>query len=273
MASKYNDNGMNQHRQRYLHIEADPNRKLMPIQRYADKPLVSLEVAVEPIVSIVRDVKQMDGCATYQSEDPPADDSTLDQSASIRLYYEDRAPREKCLYVVLNATLRDKNRQKLKPWLLFIKLLLTGLARLQSIPRTIFCGVEGDLRKNYQTGKTMIWWGFSSCTRNMNVLSNPMFSGSTGARTLFAIECQSGYDIQQHSDFQQEDGILLPAVRQFEVVAYLSQGSELLLTHLKETNGPFPLIDLIPEVSASEFLPSYYIDILVQFRLVKQCLM
>jgi hypothetical protein len=175
----------------------------------------------------------------------------------------DWTPREKCLYVVLNATLRDKNRENLKPWFLFIKLLLTGLACLQSIPHTVFRGIKGDLRKNYQIGKTIIWWGFSSCTGTMEVLSDPSFLGSTGARTLFSIECQSGRDIQQHSDFQEEDEILLPAARQFEVVSCLEQGPDLLLVHLKETKAPFALIDLIPEVSTSEFLPPHYTDILV----------
>jgi hypothetical protein len=273
MASKYDDNDNKQHRQRYLDVEADPSRKLMPIQGYADMPLVSLEEAVEPLVSIVHDVKRMAQCAKWQSEDPPADNLTLDQSASIRLYSMDWAPQEKCLYVVLNATLRDENRQKLKPWFLFIKLLLTGLACLQSIPRIVFRGIKGDLRKDYKTGKTIIWWGFSSCTRTMNVLSNPQFLGSTGARTLFTIECQSGRDIQQHSDFQEEDEILLPAARQFEVMSCLEQGSDLVLVHLKETKGPFPLIDLVPEVSTSEFRPSYYTDTLVQFRLVIQSLL
>jgi hypothetical protein len=263
MASKYNDNNNKQHRQRYLDVEADPSRKLSPIQGYADIPLVSLREAVEPLVSIVHDVKRMAQCAIWKSKDPPADNLTLDQSASIRLYSMDWEPQEKSLYVVLNVTLRNENRQNLKPWFLYIKLLLTGLAGLQSIPRIVFRGIKGDLRNDYKTGNKIIWWGFSSCTRSMNVLSNPMFLGSTGVRTLFTIECQSGRDIQQHSNFQEEDEILLPAARQFEVVSCLSQGPDLLLVHLQETKGPFSLIDLVPEVSTYEFLPSYYTDILV----------
>jgi hypothetical protein len=235
-------------------------------------PIVSLEEAVEPLVSIVHDVKRMAQCAKWQSKYPSADNLTLDQCASNRLYSMDWAPQEKCFHVVLNATLRDKNREKLKPWSLFIKLLLTGLACLQSIPRTVFRGIKGDLRKNYKTGKTIIWWGFSSCSRIMEVLSNPLFLGSTGARTLFTIECQSGRDIQQHSDYQEEDGILLLAARQFEVVACLEQGPDLLLVQLKETKALFPLIDLVPEVSTPAFLLSHYADRLVKFRLVIQSL-
>ena len=76
--------------------------------------------------------------------------------------------------------------------------------------------------------------------------------GSTGARTLFSIECTSGRDIRQHSNFQNEDEILLPAARQFEVVGCLSQGKYLCMIQLKEIKSPVPLIELVPEVSLSD---------------------
>jgi hypothetical protein len=85
----------------------------------------------------------------------------------------------------------------------------------------------------------------------MDVLNNEQFLGSTGTRTLFAIECDSGKDIRQHSAFQNEDEILLPPARQFQVVACLPQGKDLCIIQLKETKSPIRLIELVPEVSLS----------------------
>lgn len=58
MASKYSNNDDKlQLSQRVSDVAAEPNKMLMPIKGYERKPLVSLEEAVEPIVSFVPDVK------------------------------------------------------------------------------------------------------------------------------------------------------------------------------------------------------------------------
>jgi hypothetical protein len=83
----------------------------------------------------------------------------------------------------------------------------------------------------------------------MGVLKNEDFLGSSGPRTMFAIECFSGKDIRQHSHFQDEVEILLPPGRQFEVVSSLDQGNGLYLIQLKETKPPYPLLEPILQVS------------------------
>ncbi|CAF1507726.1 unnamed protein product [Rotaria sordida] len=157
------------------------------------------------------------------------------------------APQEECLYYVLNGTLRAENRQNLKPWFLYLKLVLTALGRLPSKHRFVYRGVKCDLRQDYSKGETIIWWGFSSCTSTMDILQNEQFLGKTGPRTIFTIECESGKDIRKHSYFQNEDEILLPAARQFEVVSCLDQGGGLYMIQLKETEPPYPLIELVPQ--------------------------
>ena len=243
-----------EHMMRILDIEEDPSRKLMPIEGYEDKPLVSLEEAVEPLVSIVHNVKNKAVWAKWKCEDPPADKLTPDQSASIILYSMHWEPQDKCLYFVLNATLRDENRDKLKPWFSYLKLLLTALSRLPSYNRQIYRGIRRDLRKDYQKGKMVIWWSFSSCTETIEVLKKEQFMGSTGARTLFIIESSSGKDIREHSAFRQEDEVLLPAARQFEVVSCLPQGDGLTIIQLREIVPPVPLIELAPPVSESHLI-------------------
>ena len=248
-AIKSLDEFVAQHRERFADVESNASRILLPIQGYADKPLVSLEEAVEPLSSIIHDIKRMAACAKWNCKDLPPDQLSRDQSAAIMLYSMEWEPQNQCLYFVLNASLRDENRQKLKPWFFYLKLFLTGLAKLPPIQRTVFRGVRGDLRECYQKGQTITWWGFSSCTLSMDLLGSDQYFGSAGQRTFFAIECTSGRDIKNHSAFQHENEILLPAGRQFEVVSCLRQGQDLCMIHLKETRAPFPLVDLVPEIT------------------------
>ena len=249
MASKHAVDKETEHMMRILDIEDNPSRKLMPIEGYADMPLVSLEEAVKPLVSIVHDINNKTTWAKWKCENPPADNLTVDQSASIILYSMEWEPRNKCLYYALNTTLRDENRNKLKPWFSYLKLFLTALSRLPSNNRPIYRGITRDLRKDYQEGQEITWWSFSSCTQRINVLSKKQFLGSEGARTLFNIESNSGKDIRKHSAFPQEHEVLLPAARQFEVVSCLPQGGGLNIVQLREIESPIRLIELVPKVS------------------------
>jgi hypothetical protein len=224
----------------------------MPIKGYEKKPLVSLEEAVEPIVEYVPDVKQMVYVAKMRCNDPPTDNLSSDESASLMLYSMEWEPQEECLYHVLNATLRSENRRKLIPWFLFLKLILTAFARLpRSNHSIVYRGVRRDMRKDYPKGSTIIWWGFSSCTATMDVLENEQFLGSTGTRTFFTIECTSGKDIRQHSYFQNENEILLPPGRQFQVVGCLNQSGGLYMLQLKEIEPPYPLLEPVSKVNQS----------------------
>ena len=235
--------------QRVLDIDTEPHRMLMPIQGYEKEPLVSIEEAVEPIVRYVPKVKQMAYVAKMRCNNHPADELSLDESASVMLYSMEWAPHEECLYYVLNATLRSDDRRKLVPWFLFLKLILTAFARLPSLHCFVYRGIKRDMRKDYSKGSTSIWWGFSSCTATMDILKNNQFLGSTGTRTFFTIECTSGKDIRHHSYFQNEDEILLPPGRQFQVVSCLAQSGDLYMIQLKEIEPPYPFLEPVSKVN------------------------
>ena len=114
-----------------------------------------MEEAVEPLVTLVHDIKRMAVCAKWKCEDTPPDNLTIDQSAAIKLYSMQWAPKEKCLFVVLNTTLRNENRDQLTPWFLYLKLFLTALAHLPSSPKVVYRGVKLDLREDYKEGNTI----------------------------------------------------------------------------------------------------------------------
>ncbi|CAF3964455.1 unnamed protein product [Adineta steineri] len=249
------DDDGSQHNQRFFDIAGEPCEMLLPIQGYEKKPLVSLEEAVEPLVQFVPDIKRMAYVAKMKCRNPPADHLSEDESASIILYSMEWKPQEECLYYVLNATLRAESREKLVPWFLYLKLVLTALSHLPSLQRTVFRGVKSDMRKYYTKGETVVWWGFSSCTATMDVLKSDQFLGSTGKRTFFTIECINGKDIQQHSQYKSEDEILLPPGRQFKVASCLEQSGDLYMIHLKEIEPPYPLLEPVskdvPKISTA----------------------
>ncbi|CAF1073033.1 unnamed protein product [Adineta steineri] len=249
------DDDGSQHNQRFFDIAGEPCEMLLPIQGYEKKPLVSLEEAVEPLVQFVPDIKRMAYVAKMKCRNPPADHLSEDESASIILYSMEWKPQEECLYYVLNATLRAESREKLVPWFLYLKLVLTALSHLPSLQRTVFRGVKSDMRKYYTKGETVVWWGFSSCTATMDVLKSDQFLGSTGKRTFFTIECINGKDIQQHSQYKSEDEILLPPGRQFKVAFWLEPSGDLYMIHLKGSEPPYPLLEPVskdvPKISTA----------------------
>jgi hypothetical protein len=238
---------------RITDIVEEPLEMLLPISGYEEMPVVSLETAVEPLVSFLPAVQSFAYVAKQRCKKPPADGLTIDESASIMLYSMGWKPLDKCLYIALNAALRSIDRDKLEPWFLYLKLFLTALSRLPSSHQFVYRGVKMDLSKEYQTNETIVWWGFSSCTTSINVLQSDFFLGMEGARTMFTIECNSGKDIRKHSYFVSEDEILLLAATQFNVRGCLNQGNNLHIIQLQETKPSFPLLHPIVLSSNKSF--------------------
>jgi len=56
--------------------------------------------------------------------------------------------------------------------------------------------------------KKFIWWGFSSCTVDMQSVKS--FLGKEKAKTLFGIHFNRAYDIMPFSLFVHEREVLLP---------------------------------------------------------------
>jgi hypothetical protein len=151
---------------------------------------------------------------------------------------------EQSLYRILNSTLRAEKRSLLKPWFLYLKLVLTALNKLPSFEgRTFYRGVKQDLSNIYRPGKIIVWWGFSSCTSTIDVLEKEEFLGKIGKRTLFTIECKSAKDIRRHSMYPNENEVLLMPATQFEVIGQYQPSSDVRMIQLKETEPMYPLRD------------------------------
>jgi hypothetical protein len=246
MAEKFVDES--KHVLRFSDFTVNPQRMLPPIQGFEKMPLVSLEQAVDPLTSLVPEVERM-AWTVKQSHFTGEHGLTDDESASILLYTLEWEPQNKSFYIILNNTLQTANRQLLRPWFLYLRLIITALTKLPSDSnyRTIHRGVKLDLSAQYPKGSTVTWWGFSSCTAKIEVLSNDQFLGRSGTRTLFNIECQSAKDIKQFSFYPEEEEVLLPPARTFQVVGCLNQNNGLHIIHLKEIQPKFPLINSVQQ--------------------------
>ncbi|CAF1320192.1 unnamed protein product [Adineta steineri] len=240
---------------RITDIAEEPLEFLAPISGYGKMPLVSLEDAVKPLVSILPEVESHAYVAKQRCKEP-ADELTRDESASIMLYTMGWDPLDECLYIALNQTLRSSEReQKLKPWYPYLRLFLNALFRLPSLHKIAYRGVKLDMKKKYVQGETVVWWAFSSGTVVLGVLQSELFLGKTGPRTIFNIECDSARDIRKHSFFPAEDEVLLLAGTQFTVTGCLDQG-DLHIIQLKETRPPHPLLQpILVVVPRSNNLP------------------
>ena len=144
------------------------------------------------------------------------------------------------LYRTLNRLLRQRDRKALKPFLPYLRLLLTGRAKLPRRVVAVWCGVAGvDLRDKYPKDRKIAWWAFSSTTKELSTLLNPTFLGQTGVRTVFMIEVKSGVDIVRYSAFADEEAeVLLFPGTMLEVVSSMDMGAGLFQVHLREVVVP-----------------------------------
>ena len=242
MAHKYSDDERSA--LRFSDVSMEPRRLLPPILGYEDEPLVSLEEAIQPLVPLVPEVERMAGTVKqhyFEGKDGLSDE----ESASILLYTLEWYPSSQSFYAILNNTLKSANRQLLRPWFRYLRLVLTALAKL---PRegdrfNVYRGVKRDLAALYPTGATVTWWSMSSCTKTIDVLNQEQFLGRQGTRTLFTIECFSGKSIRHHSLIPEEEEVLLPPACQFRVTGSLNQGNGLHIVQLQEIKPKYPLIN------------------------------
>jgi len=230
-----------------LGISDEPKQLLQPISGYAREPLLPLEEACEPLITLVPRLEAHVWIAKQNSKNP-SDDLTQDESAAIRLYTmewdtSDSEPRSS-LYTHLNRTLKEINRTKLRPWFRYLKLFLTALAKLPLAPhQTVWRGVRKDQSHDYPPGAESTWWAFSSCTTSLSVLESDLYLGKTGTRTLFSIEVFNARTIRAHSHFVTEDEILLLPGTYFEVKSRLNPAPGLYIIHLSQKRPPFDLLE------------------------------
>ena len=146
-----------------------------PIPGLSTTPLQSFRNSVQDLVITDKD-DILQYAEHYFPEKKVYDGSppmNAEEGRAIYLYTCDSAPPK--FYQVFNDHLRDKDRSKLRQYLPILKLLLSAMSKLQSRPgRVLWRGVKKDLYDMYKdkVGKTVVFWGFTSSTTDMQVLDS-----------------------------------------------------------------------------------------------------
>ena len=216
-------------------IDIDLNLNLIPVEGYADEPLLPLVKACAPLSNIIQNLSTYVQLALDETSEVPPDGLTIDESAAIRLYTIEWEGPHRSLYSMLNYTLKTANREDLRPYFKYLKLFVTALVKLPCVPPlTVWRGVTKDLSAEFSPGTPVTWWPFSSCTTSLTVLENNMYLGHTGERTLFSVEAINGRIVRAHSHFDTEDEVLLLPGTHMIVQSQLSPADDLHIIHLKQ---------------------------------------
>ena len=159
--------------------------------------------------------------------------------------------------------MRERNRDLLKHFFPYLKLLLSGLYKLPLINVSLYRGVKRDLSEMYIKNKTkeIFFRAFSSASSSMEVLANPLFLGVTGPRTMHCITARA-VDIHAFSAMPQEDERLILPGTCLVVDGVLDVGHGLFTVQLHEAkDNPSGLIDF-PHPGLIVFINLHYLSII-----------
>ena len=164
---------------------------------------------------------------------------TADHIAAIHMYTQ------ACdFYRSLNACLRDRNRDCIKPFLPYLRLLLEGLRRLPAKSRIVYCGVKLDLSAKFREGDEPVWWSVTSTLTTMGELQSKDFCGlDDEPRTIFAIRAAHARDIAAFSAISSEEEYILLPGAQLKVISLLALGGGRNLVEMHEVDEPMSLAE------------------------------
>ncbi|MER7751959.1 ADP-ribosyltransferase domain-containing protein [Kitasatospora sp. NPDC097643] len=229
----------------------DEGLALPAITGVFDTPLMDFRTAVGPVAELLSGLDrhvarsyEFGGRRAEATTVPAADGRSTgglstdglsaDAIAALYLY-----TCESAFYREINAVLRSPDRTRLVPYLPYLRLLFAAVSQLPARTGPLWRGVPLDLRGQYPLGKTVTWWGVSSCTSDPGVAR--AFLGSRGKRTLFEVRPLRAAGIRQFSAFTgEEEFILLPGT-QLEVTDVRAERGGLCTVTLTELPEP-PLV-------------------------------
>ena len=209
-----------------------------PLQEYEQQPLVSLEEAVQPLLSLVPGLTQM--FETIQIiDEPPVGSLSSNESASIMLYTLKWKTPQTSFQYFLNEIVRSQNHQQIQPWLLYLRLFFHALSRLPlSSFSTVYRALKIDIGDEYTQGNDFIWWDFVSCTSSLRFPDE--HPDDRQSVVMFIIECNSVRDISPYSLDTNTDEILLYPGRKFRVMSSLDNPNQTKLIQLREVHQHNP---------------------------------
>jgi secreted protein with Ig-like and vWFA domain/uracil DNA glycosylase len=214
--------------ERLQEVQEEAKATLPEVVGVMATPALSFPDALGPLVGSIAGLEhylKRSHQYAQQNAGTAAGGLSADEIAAVYLYTT-----ESLFHKRLNAALRDPDREKVKPFFGYLRLLLSAMPKLKGYTGSLWRGVAADLRPQYPKGTTVTWWGVSSCTAKRSVASN--FIGSTGRRTLFEVIPAQAAGIRRYSAFTGEDEYLL------------APGARLKVTDVKTEAGGLSTITL-----------------------------
>lgn len=217
----------------------DEGLALPAITGVFDTPLMDFRDAVSPVTELLsglgRHVDRSYEFGKQRVDEAAASSLSADAIAALYLY-----TCESAFYRKINAILRAPDRSALVPYLPYLRLLFSAVSQLPARTEPLWRGVSLDLRAQYPLGRTVTWWGVSSCTPKFSVARS--FLGSRGKRTLFEVTPTRAVGISSFSAFAgEEEFILLPGT-QLKVTDVTTERGGLCTVKLTELEEQQPLV-------------------------------
>ncbi|MGW6968306.1 ADP-ribosyltransferase domain-containing protein [Streptomyces zaomyceticus] len=223
----------------------DEGLVLPPITGVFDTPLMEFRKAVEPVSQVLArldrhiersslfgesKVAEAEAAGAPSGKGLCGDGLSADAIAALYLY-----TCESAFYREINAVLRSPDRERLTPYLPYLRLLFSAVETLPAQTRPLWRGVALDLRSQYPVGRTVAWWGVSSCTSELSVAR--AFLGSRGKRTLFEVTPARAVGIRRFSAFTGEEEYILTPGTQLQVTEVKAERGGLCTVRLTELEG------------------------------------
>lgn len=195
-----------------------------------DTPLMDFRDAVSPVAELLSGLgSHVDRSYDFakQRAGEAASGLSADAIAALYLY-----TCESAFYREINAVLRTPDRSKVVPYLPYLRLLFSAVSQLPARTEPLWRGVSLDLRAQYPLGRTVTWWGVSSCTSELGVAKS--FLGSRGKRTLFEVVPVRAVGIRSFSAFTDEEEYILTPGTQLKVTGVKAERGGLCTVKLTE---------------------------------------
>ncbi|MEU6863567.1 ADP-ribosyltransferase domain-containing protein [Streptomyces sp. NPDC046876] len=209
----------------------DEGLVLPPITGVFDTPLMGFQDAVGPVAELLsglgRHVERSRDFGKARADETAGSGLSADAIAALYLY-----TCESAFYREINAVLRSPDRARLVPYLPYLRLLFSAVSQLPARTEPLWRGVPLDLRAQYPLGRTVTWWGVSSCTSEPGVARG--FLGSRGKRTLFEVVPVRAVGIRNFSAFTGEEEFILSPGTQLKVTDVRTERGGLCTVRLTE---------------------------------------
>ncbi|MFD6548667.1 ADP-ribosyltransferase domain-containing protein [Streptomyces sp. NPDC058398] len=204
-----------------------------------DTPLLGFQDAVAPVSGALSGLAghiQRSRDFGKRRADQVADGGpSADAIAALHLY-----TCESAFYREINSVLRSPDRTRVTPYLPYLRLLFSAVSKLPAYTQPLWRGVSLDLRTQYPVGRTVTWWGVSSCTSELKVAR--AFLGSRGKRTLFEVTPARAVGIKRFSAFTGEEEYILTPGTQLKVTEVQSESRGLCTVRLSEVTDAAPVV-------------------------------